>query len=257
MIGKLWKFILFFLLCLAIALLFNLPIQNVLTYVKPPDSVRLAGIDGTIVGGKAREIVIDQFPLRDIEYRYMPSCIPLLKICYRIDYSQGKLQVAYDLLNGDTEVVDVRIQYPVAELTRHMPGLIVQPVGHLELEMDELRFFEGRPLALSGKLIWRDFGLDDEGVDFIVGDYQADFTGSPQQYDFKLKDLSGELDVKGKGKIRPGGDYDLEVRIIATDNTSAQVRHVLGLVAKRINHSNFIVQQNGRLPPSISRQLFK
>lgn len=257
MIGKLWKFTLFFLLCLVIALLFNLPIQQLLPYLKLPETVRLAGIDGTIVSGKAREIVVDGFPLRDIEYHYMPSCIPLLKICYRIDYSQGKVQAAYDLLNGDTEVANARIQYPVTELTRHLPNLIVQPVGHIELEIDELNIVEGRPLALSGKLIWRDFGLDDDGIKLIVGDYQADFTGDPQKYEFKLKDLSGELDVKGKGRIDAGGAYDVEIRIVAAGDIEPQVRQVLGIVANNVSFNNYLVEQTGRLPPSVTRQLFK
>ena len=41
---KLWKFTLFFLLCLVIALLFNLPIQQVLPYVKLPNTVRAIGM---------------------------------------------------------------------------------------------------------------------------------------------------------------------------------------------------------------------
>ena len=257
MIGKLWKFALFFLLCLVIALLFNLPIQQVLPYVRLPDTVRLAGIDGTIVGGKAQEININRFPLRDIEYRYMPSCIPLLKICYRIDYSQGKLQVAYDLLNGDTEVTGVRIEYPVEDLTRHMPGLIVQPIGRLELEIDEMAIVAGKPTALNGTLIWRDFGLDDDHIKLIVGDYQADFTGDQQKYEFKLNDLSGELDVKGKGRIDAGGQYDVDIRISALGDIEPQVRNVLGLVAKNTSYNNYRIGQNGRLPPDITRQIFK
>lgn len=257
MIGKLWKFTLFFLLCLVVALLFNLPIQQVLPYVKLPDTVRLNGIDGTIVGGKAREISINRFPLRDIEYRYMPSCIPLLKICYRIDYSQGKLRAAYDLLNGDTEVADARIQYPVSELTRHMPKLIVQPIGRLELEIDEMTLVEGRPLALSGKLIWRDFGLDDDNIKLILGDYQADFSGGPEKYEFKLSDLSGELDVKGDGRVDADGQYELDIRITALGDIEPQIRNVLGLVARKISYNNYRIEQTGRLPPAATRQLFR
>ena len=101
---KIWKYFLFFLLCLIVALLFNVPVQNVLPYVKLPDTIRVNDIDGTLLSGSAGQVVIDDFPLRGVNYRYQPSCIPLLKICYYIDYDRGELQAAYDMLNGDTEV---------------------------------------------------------------------------------------------------------------------------------------------------------
>ena len=53
---KLWKLTVFFLLCLVVMLLFNLPIQQVLPYVKLPNTVRTVGIDGTVIKGAAQEI---------------------------------------------------------------------------------------------------------------------------------------------------------------------------------------------------------
>ena len=84
---KLWKFALFFLLCLVVALLINLPIQQVLPYVKLPPTVQLAGIDGNLLKGTAEAVRINDFPFRGIQYRYRPSCIPLLKVCYALHLS--------------------------------------------------------------------------------------------------------------------------------------------------------------------------
>ncbi len=70
---KPWKFVLFFVLCLAVALLINLPVQQVLPYVKLPQSVRMAGIDGSLFSGSAAEVRINDFPIRGIQYRYLPS----------------------------------------------------------------------------------------------------------------------------------------------------------------------------------------
>lgn len=256
MIGKLWKFTLFFLLCLIVALLFNLPIQQVLPWVNLPDQVRLSGVDGTIIDGKADEVVIDKFPLRDIEYHYMPSCIPLLKICYRVDYSQGKVEVAYDLLNGDTEVIGARIEYPVTELSRYVPNLIVRPAGRLELQINDLAIVAGKPTALSGKLVWRDLGVDDEGIRFNVGDYELDFTGSPEGYEFDLKDLDAALDVYGDGKVSADGQYRMAIRIIARDDLEPQVRTVLNALARAEGNNHYRVDQAGRLPNQLRNQIF-
>ena len=256
MIRKLWKFTLFFLLCLVIALLFNLPLQQVLPWVKLPEQVRLSGIDGTIIDGKADEIVIDKFPLRNVEYHYMPSCIPLLKICYRVDYSQGKVEVAYDLLNGDTEVIGARIEYPVAELSRYVENLPVRPAGRLELYVNDLAILDGKPTALSGKLVWHDLGVDDEGIRFNVGDYELDFTGNPEGYKFDLKDLGADLDVDGDGEVSADGQYRMAIRIIAQDDLEPQVRTVLNAVAEAVGHNHYRVDQKGRLPNHLRKQIF-
>ena len=53
---KAWRFTLFFLLCLTVALLFNLPVQQVLPHVQLPSNVQLAGVDGSVLKGRASEI---------------------------------------------------------------------------------------------------------------------------------------------------------------------------------------------------------
>ena len=53
---RLWKFTLFFLLCLVLALLINLPVKHVLPYVKLPQTVRLTGIDGNLFSGSIEEV---------------------------------------------------------------------------------------------------------------------------------------------------------------------------------------------------------
>ncbi len=254
---KLWKFTLFFLLCLVIALLLNLPIQHVLPQVKLPDTVRLSGINGTVVRGTAEEISINNFPVRAVNYRYMPSCIPLLKVCYKIDYEQGELQVAYDILNGDTEVSKTLIEYQAAELVRHIPNSLVKPAGRLELKIDDLTLLEGKPAVVNGQLIWRDLGIDDDGIKVNVGDYQVDFSGNPQKYDFRIKDLDADLDVSGKGEISPDGQYMVDVRIASDDSIDPNVKNVLSLVAGELGYNKYRLERKGRLPPHITRQLFK
>ena len=256
MIDKLWKFTLFFLLCLVVALLFNLPIQQVLPHLRLPDTVRVAGVDGTVIRGQAREIVVEEFALLDVDYRYLPSCIPLLKICYRIAYRQGTVKVAYDLLNGDTEISDLRLQYPVSEVARYVPNLIVQPSGQLELEIGEMGIVGGKPAALQGTLVWRDVGIDDDGIRLNIGDYQVDFVGDTRQYRFKLHDIDGDLDVDGEGEIAADGQYRVDIRIVVTDSIEPQVRNVLDLAAKKISFRNYRIDQSGRLPPQIRAQLF-
>ena len=254
---KLWKFTLFFLLCLVVALLFNLPIQQVLPHVKLPNTVRTVGIDGTVFKGTAQEISINNFPLREISYRYLPSCIPFLKICYKISYDRGEVRVAYDVLNGDTEITRSRIEYQAVELINHIPNAPVKPAGRLELIIDDSSLVGGVPTAINGKLIWRDLGIDDDGIKINIGDYQVDFTGDTQRYDFKINDLDADLDITGKGEIKAGGQYDVDVKIRSDKEIDSNVKSVLNLVAAQNGYNQYRIQQKGNLPPNITRQLFK
>jgi general secretion pathway protein N len=255
---KLWKFTLFFLLCLVVALVINLPVQQVLPYVKLPPSVRLAGIDGSLFSGSAAEVRINDFPLRGIRYRYMPSCLPMLKLCYHVDYDAGQVELAYDVLNGDTEVNRSRVEYPVAVLLAQLPTpALVKPTGRLQLELDELSMLQDKLVTVSGKLIWRDLGLDDASGNVNIGDYQVDFSSDAEGFNFTFSDLDAALDLSGDGSISTAGLYEVDVRIATQAGLDSQVKSILNLVAVRSGSSanQYRIEQKGRLPANITRQL--
>ena len=257
MTGKPWKFALFFVLCLVIALPINMPVQQLLTHMQLPPSVRLSGVDGSVFRGQADEIVVEQFPLRDVDYRFQASCIPLLKVCYRIEYRQGNVEVAYDWLNGDVEISAAKLEYPVTEIARLVPNLLVQPSGRLELIIDEMEIVGNKPSLLNGKLIWRDLGIDDGGTRLEVGDYEVEFTGDVDRYSFKLADIDADLDVDGEGEATADGQYRVEIRIVAADEgVDSRIRSVLDLVAQKVSYNNYRIDHNGRLPAQLRARLF-
>jgi hypothetical protein len=254
---RLWKFTLFFLLCLVLALLINLPVKHVLPYVKLPQTVRLAGIDGNLFSGSIAEVYFDDFPIRGIQYSYMPSCIPMLKLCYHIDYDEGQLQLAYDGLNGDTEVSRSRVEYPVATLLARLPTpALVKPTGRLQLEIDDLSMLQNKLLSVNGKLTWRDLGLDQDGANVNIGDYQVDISGDVKAYNFTFTDLDAALDVSGDGSISAAGIYEVDVRIAPQAGLDPQIKSILNLVAARSSDNKYRIEQKGRLPANITRQLF-
>jgi hypothetical protein len=253
---KPWQLGLFFLLCLTFALLFNLPVKQVLPQMKLPNTVSLIGINGTVFKGTVQEISINGFPLRALDYSYLPSCIVLLKVCYKVSYEQGTFQFGYDVLNGDTEISHARVEYPVSELLKHVPNVPVNPVGRVELVIDELSMVQGKPVALNGKVIWRDMGLDDD-IKINLGDYQIVFSGDQQEYDFKLSDLDASLNVSGAGNVKADGQYSVDIKIAAENSIEPRVKNVLDLVTAKAGYNQYRFEQKGRLPPNITRQLFR
>ncbi len=256
LILKTLKYLFFFLVCLAVALVFTVPMQNVQPYIELPTGIEVSGVDGTIRSGSAAQVVIDDFPLNAVEYRYMPSCIPLLKICYRVEYNRGEMEVAYDLLNSDTEVHRTRIDYDTAELAGHFLALPAKPSGRTQVLIDEVSLIDGKPQILTGQLLWKNLGLNDQGIKIDIGDFQMDFTGGPGGYDFKLKDLDASLQVDGNGKVKPNGQYTVDIRITAKSSIDPQVKYVLGIIAKNTGHNQYRVRQNGKLPQHLMRRMF-
>ena len=255
---RLWKFTLFFLLCLVLALLINLPVKHVLPYVKLPQTVRLTGIDGNLFSGSIEEVYFDDFPIRGIQYSYMPSCIPMLKLCYHVDYDAGQVQLAYDVLNGDTEVSNSRVEYPVTTLLAHTPvPALVKPTGRLQLEIDDLSMQQNKLLSVNGKLTWRDLGLDQDGSNVNIGDYEVDISGDVNAYNFTFNDLDAALDVSGDGSISAAGIYEVDVRIAPQASLDPQIKTILNLVAARSSDNKYRIERKGQLPTNITGQLFR
>jgi len=256
---KPWKFILFFLLCLALSLLFNLPIQQVLPHLKMSDSVRLAGVDGTLLKGRVESITVDDFPVRGVRYRFLPSCIALLKVCYRVDYREGRIELAYDLLNGDTEINRSQLDYPVAQLLMRLPTATpFRPGGRLQLEIDELSMLDNKLVAVNGRLIWRHLGVDQDEIQVDIGDYRVGFAGTPESYEFEFDDLDAALDVTGGGVVTADGNYQLDVRVASQSAIDPQVRSLLELIGKRGAGGNtYRIERQGQLRPNVTRQLFR
>jgi len=255
---KAWKFVLFFLLCLVLALLLNLPIQQVLARVNLPGTVQLNGVDGTLFDGRVAALTLNQFPLLGVRYRFMPSCLAALKLCYLIDYDQGRIQLAYDAVNGDSELGGSRVEYPVAELLGHFPTMTlpVKPSGSLRLEIDDMSMLQNKLAAVNGRLQWRSLGVDQGDIQINIGDYQVDFRGDATRYEFDFSDLDAQLDVAGDGSVTADGQYKIDVRVSAKSTIDSQVRSVLELIGKRSSPNKYRIEQQGRLPPQITRQLF-
>lgn len=252
-----WKYLLFFLLCLVVALVVNLPAGQVLPYLKIPPTVSLSGVKGSVFRGGVQQGSVGQFPLRDVRYRFKPSCLFVLKVCYQVDYAQGTTRVGYDLINGDTELSQTRVEYTAAELAPYLPKLMVQPDGRVELTIEQMTIIAGITAAVNGRLVWRDLGVTAEGTSLNLGDYQVDFSGNPQKYDFKLDDLEADLDVDGEGNIGADGLYRVDVKISSQNTIDPKVKNLLDLFATTISYNNYRVEQSGRLPNNIVRQLFR
>jgi hypothetical protein len=246
------------LLCMAVVMLFSVPVQKVLPHVRLPPSMQLAGVDGTVLKGKVSELRVSGFPLRGVRYRYLPSCLPMLKICYHVVYNRGEIRLAYDLLHGDSEASHSEIEYQVVELLRLLPvEAPANPSGSLQLRIDDLSMQADRLVSINGSLIWNGMGLNDTGIKFDIGDYKVDFQGDPKSYEFTFSDLNAELNVSGDGQITADGRYQVDVTIENDIGIEPNVKIVLNKVAKPAGFNKYRIRKKGQLENDVKRLLFR
>jgi hypothetical protein len=252
------RYTLIFLLCMAVVMLFSVPVQKVLPHVRLPPSMQLAGVDGTVLKGKVSELRVSGFPLRGVRYRYLPSCLPMLKICYHVVYNRGEIRLAYDLLHGDSEASHSEIEYQVVELLRLLPvEAPANPSGSLQLRIDDLSMQADRLVSINGSLIWNGMGLNDTGIKFDIGDYKVDFQGDPKSYEFTFSDLNAELNVSGDGQITADGRYQVDVTIENDIGIEPNVKIVLNKVAKPAGFNKYRIRKKGQLENDVKRLLFR
>ncbi|MEE8365305.1 MAG: type II secretion system protein N [Gammaproteobacteria bacterium] len=249
---KLWKPALFFVLVLLAALLINMPLAHLLGVVRMPDNIRIFQPQGSLISGRIGGIEINQFLLRDLEYEADLSCLLTLGVCYQVLNPYGSLQVRHEPLAGSTELTQVKIEYPLQDLTR-MPGVLMQPAGRLQLNLDSVLIVQDKLADLSGTLVWKDAGL--AGEDINLGDYEVSVGKAGGRYDFVIDDKDAVLDMAGKASLQADGKYTLDITIRTKSGLEPRIRNALELVARKQGANQYVVRRAGSLDPALLANL--
>ena len=240
-----WKPALFFLVCLVIALLINMPVSQLLAQVTIPDKLKISRLQGTVFKGQAGELVVNQFPIRQLEYRIDLSCLLTASLCYRIDFEDGTAMLSFNPVSNSIQVTGFEADIPMQSLDAMSNQLLVSPSGSLGLKTDNLTIRQGKLVDISGTAIWKNAGI--VGEDFDLGDYQIDIERGIDLYQFILKDNDGMLDIKGKGILASDGKYSINIDIGAQSGTDSRVKNVLELIARKKSLNQYLIYRSGQL----------
>lgn len=251
---SLWKLTLFFLLCLTIALGLNLPLSQLLVWVKLPPEIQIQGPDGNLMKGEVDRLTLKNYPINDVSYDFQPSCLSKLQICYQVRFDQGEMDVGYSLINNQTVISDANIEFPASDIKLINPQLLVGPLGTLHLQLSRLAFIDNKPGDLEGVLVWRDLGIEEATSN--MGDFQIDFNGNQEGYTFTTKHLEAILIVDGGGQLAPDGVYSVDIGIETDSRIDPSVKYILDIAARKLAPDKYRINQKGRLPAATVRQLF-
>jgi hypothetical protein len=251
--NKVWKPTLFFVFCLASFLIINLPLTLILKQVALPNDIKLYGVKGQVTSGHISAAYANNFPIRDIKYEADLSCLLTLDICYQINYQNGKANISFNPFTRNTVIERLDVEYSMAELTPLMDQLLFKPTGELNLKFNQINIRQNKIGNIDGLAIWSNAGV--VGEDINLGDYQLGVARENNSYRFKLTDRKAILDIDGTGRLKPNGEYLLDINIQADSGLEKNIKHMLTLAAKKKGLNEYAIHRQGQLPPQLTSQL--
>jgi hypothetical protein len=251
---KAWKFILFFVICLLLALVVNMPLAHLLPHLVIPPNVQIQALQGNLIAGNVGLVSVNRYPLSDLNYRLKPACFLSLEICYQIDNQQGKVNLSYQLMAGTASIKQSDINLPATEIKRFNPQLLVSPVGKLHLNIKQLVIKDNKLGDIEGSLIWQDSGFAE--VKTNLGDYQLNVSGDGQNIQFVLSSLDALLTLNGGGLLKADGTYDININIASDTPIDSDIKNILELTTQKTAHNKYRFKQVGKLPAELLNKLF-
>ena len=258
MMKPIWKPALFFVFCLAIFLIINLPVGLILNQLALPKNFKLNGVKGQITSGRIATVEAYNFPIRDINYQADLSCLLSLHVCYQINYQNGRAHVSFNPLTNITQIKQFDVKYSFAELFPLMGQMLVKPAGELNLKFNQINIHHHNVNQIKmghidGLALWRNAGV--VGEDINLGDYQFEVAREDSSYRFKLTDRQAVLGIGGTGRLKSNGEYLLDIKIQANASLDDNIRSMLALVAQKKGLNQYVIYRQGQLPQHFIRQL--
>lgn len=250
---KIWKPVLFFVICLFVLLAINMPLALMLEQFTLPNNIKLNGVQGRLHSGKINAIYVNRFPVEDVNYRVDLSCLLTLQICYQIDYLNGRGNISFNPLTHTATIRQLNVDYSMTELAVFMNQLLVKPTGELRLEINQIKIKQNKISNIEGLAIWSNAGI--EGEDISLGDYQLSVFPDAESYRFELIDRDATLDIEGKGRLKSNGQYLFDINIVAKSDLDSRVKSILALVAQKKGLNDYVVQRQGQLQPQLINQV--
>jgi hypothetical protein len=258
MMTKTWKLTLFFVFCLAIFIMANLPLTLILKQVALPNDVKLYGVKGQITSGHIAAVYANNFPIHDINYEANLSCLLTLHVCYQINYRNGKANISFNPLTNRAVIEQFDVEYSMTELSPLMSQLLVKPTGGINLtssqiNVDFTNVDQIKIGIIDGQVVWSNAGVEGEDID--LGGYQLAVVGEDDSYRFILKDRKAVLGIDGTGRLKPNGEYLLDIKIRADSGLDNNIKSMLTLVAKKKGLNEYAINRQGQLPPHLTSRL--
>ena len=225
----------------------------ILKQVELPNDIKLYGVRGQITSGHIAAAYTNNFPIRDINYEADLSCLLTLQFCYQINYQNGMANISFSPLTNTTVIEQLDVEYTMAELTPLMNQLLVKPTGELNLKIEKIGLNQNKISHINGLAIWSNAGV--VGEDINLGDYQLGVIREDDSYRFELTDRKAILDIDGTGRLKPNGEYLIDIKVLTDSGLDNNIKSMLALMAAKKGLNEYSINRQGQLPVHLTSQL--
>jgi len=212
-----------------------------------PQAISLAGIDGSIWTGSAREAHVNGLHMRDLVWRCRPLAFFTGKLGYDIKASPatGFLEAKIGIgIAGRTTVTDLNAALSLQSLQQSigMPGLS----GQVNAQFDRLVIDNGLPVAADGVL---------EVANLVaplvyrssIGGYRADFFTQENGVMASVEDTDGTVDLAGSLQVSGDRSYQFVAQLAAKNDTPTQLRDQMRFLGTPNERGQFEMRLEGQL----------
>lgn len=206
----------------AAGLIVRLPAAAVHGWFSPP-GLKLAGIEGSIWNGGAREAEIEGVYLRNLRWDWQALQLFTGRLAYALeaDPVSGFIDARAALtLAGNIHIAELNAALPLSALQSALRSDDI--AGDISLKLSDVRITDGWPAELQGQA-----GASNLLVRALapnpIGNYRAEFQTTGDAIIGSIEDVSGMLDVAATLTLRPDRSYSLIGRVAPTATATPPV----------------------------------
>ncbi len=212
-----------------------------------PDTISVAGINGSIWSGQARAASVRGIYVRDLRWRFRPFSLFTGKLAYVVEASpaSGFVDALVGVgLSGQITLTDVKASLPLQALQRavEVPGLR----GKVNLQFERIVLDGDLPVAADGVL-----EVADLTVPLVyrssIGGYRAEFFTQEAGVMASIEDTDGVIDLAGSLQLSSDRSYRFIAQLAAKSNTPESVRQQMQFLGSANERGQHELRLEGQL----------
>lgn len=212
-----------------------------------PATIALAGINGSIWNGTAREAQANGFYLQDLNWRIRPLTLLTGKLGYAISASptSGFVDANVSLgITGAVTLTDVTASLSLQSMRQAtgIPGLS----GKLSGQFERIVLDDGIPVSADGVIEIAEL-IAPPIYRASIGGYRAEFFTQESGVMASVEDTDGVVDVAGSLQISSDRNYQFIAQLAPKNNTPAGVLQQMKFLGSANERGQHELRLEGKL----------